>query len=316
VNLSNDIAATIACPRHRTTLREERNRLICPRGDSFPLVGGVPVFLAHDVPATHPVFHRSLELAAHPELVPSIDPIEFVTDQLTGTCGHLYRGITRLDRFPIPKFPDLGRTGLMLDIGSNWGRWCLAAAAVGNRVVGLDPALEAVLAGQLIADEEGHEIDFVVGDARELPFEDETFDIVFSYSVLQHFSETDVATVLADVCRVLKPDGIALIQMANWRALRQTINRLRGRTKESAGSFRVRQWRIHDLVELFTAAIGPTEVSPDSYFSLNARLEDMSMLRWRYRPVVYASWAVSGLAGKLVSLRSFADSIWIRSRKP
>ena len=47
---------------------------------------------------------------------------------------------------------------------------------------------------------------FHVGDAIDMPFEDNFFDVAHSYNVLMHIPDT--AAVLAEVKRVLKPGGI------------------------------------------------------------------------------------------------------------
>jgi SAM-dependent methyltransferase len=65
------------------------------------------------------------------------------------------------------------------------------------------------------------EADFLVGDARFLPFADSAFDTVFCYSVLQHFSKENARMSLDEVARVLKKNGVTLIQMPNKYGIRQ-----------------------------------------------------------------------------------------------
>src|SRR5689334_6625134 len=48
----------------------------------------------------------------------------------------------------------------------------------------------------------------VIGDAHDLPFPDNDFDVVFSYAVFEHLYNPFVA--IAEVARVLKPGGIFL----------------------------------------------------------------------------------------------------------
>jgi ubiquinone/menaquinone biosynthesis C-methylase UbiE len=55
----------------------------------------------------------------------------------------------------------------------------------------------------------------VVGDARFLPFADNSFNTVFSYSVFQHFSKENTKISLDEAARVLKKNGKSLIQMPN-----------------------------------------------------------------------------------------------------
>jgi 2-polyprenyl-3-methyl-5-hydroxy-6-metoxy-1,4-benzoquinol methylase len=45
------------------------------------------------------------------------------------------------------------------------------------------------------------------GDIREMPFEDEAFDAVFSICVVEHIPEAERASALAQLARVLKPGG-------------------------------------------------------------------------------------------------------------
>jgi len=53
------------------------------------------------------------------------------------------------------------------------------------------------------------EVDYIEMDARELKFEDETFDFIYSEDLLEHFPETQVA--IQEWLRVLKTGGYMLI---------------------------------------------------------------------------------------------------------
>lgn len=52
-----------------------------------------------------------------------------------------------------------------------------------------------------------------VSDVRALPYRDETFDLVYSMGTVEHFDETQQA--LAEICRVLKRGGRAIIGVPN-----------------------------------------------------------------------------------------------------
>lgn len=54
-------------------------------------------------------------------------------------------------------------------------------------------------------------IELKVGDARELPFEADSFDAVFTSFTLELFPLTDIAMVLKEIERVLKPGGRLVI---------------------------------------------------------------------------------------------------------
>ena len=113
------------------------------------------------------------------------------------------------------RFDELGlRAGdRVLDVGSGFGRHVYECARRGARVVALDHAADEVAETRstLAAMVEAGEIDgdrligVLRGDARVLPFGDDTFDVVITSEVLEHIQD-DVAAI-AEMVRVLKPGG-------------------------------------------------------------------------------------------------------------
>jgi ubiquinone/menaquinone biosynthesis C-methylase UbiE len=68
-----------------------------------------------------------------------------------------------------------------------------------------------------IAKEKNPECNFVVGDMRELPFEDESFDVVFNLVSFHHLPDKkSQIKALKELKRVLKPGGKAIL--LNWNA--------------------------------------------------------------------------------------------------
>ena len=57
----------------------------------------------------------------------------------------------------------------------------------------------------------------VIADAADLPFEDDSFDLIFSSNVLEHVGQLDVA--FSEMKRVLAPDGIMIHSMptGTWK---------------------------------------------------------------------------------------------------
>ena len=72
-----------------------------------------------------------------------------------------------------------------------------------GRVVGLDAAAEVI---EKATQFERDNLEFVVGDAYALPFEDDTFDIVHAHQTLQHVARP--VDVLREMRRVAKPGGL------------------------------------------------------------------------------------------------------------
>jgi len=59
----------------------------------------------------------------------------------------------------------------------------------------------------LIIDQEGYNIDIKLSDMRSLPFNDESFDAVFSFHVIYHTDSKGIIKVISEIYRVLKPNG-------------------------------------------------------------------------------------------------------------
>lgn len=63
----------------------------------------------------------------------------------------------------------------------------------------------------------------VRADAFRLPFEDNTFDIVMSYGLLEHLASGPLENMLTEVTRVLRPGGLFVADIAHGRFSGRTI---------------------------------------------------------------------------------------------
>ena len=91
----------------------------------------------------------------------------------------------------------------VLDVACGTGNAARPAARAGARVTGLDLVPELLDAGRRKAESEGLEIEWVEGDAEELPFEDDSFDRVFStFGHMFAPRHRRTADEMARVCRV------------------------------------------------------------------------------------------------------------------
>lgn len=239
---------------------------------------------------------------------------EHVRASLIKTHGNLYRGV-RLTRYPIPPFPlprGDGRT--LLDIGCNWGRWTLAASRASWHPTGIDRAKKSVGAARRVAQQLGIDAEYVVADARELPFADASFDAVFSYSVLQHLAKEDLPRVVAEIRRVLRPGGIAWIEMPNAHGPLNLVRR--ARRGFSAGTDQdIRYWTLAELRRTF-GAIGPVEITADGFLTINPQTADLDLLPPRSRVIVRTSDVLRRVSTHVPPLVHVADSVVVRVRKP
>jgi SAM-dependent methyltransferase len=109
---------------------------------------------------------------------------------------------------------------LVLDLGAGTGRHAFEALRRGARVIALDPGRADLrqardwIAAMGAAGEARADGWPVAGDGRRLPFADGAFDRVILSEVLEHVPE-DVA-VLAEVRRVLRPEGRLAVSVPRW----------------------------------------------------------------------------------------------------
>ncbi|MDP6963186.1 MAG: class I SAM-dependent methyltransferase [Planctomycetota bacterium] len=114
----------------------------------------------------------------------------------------------------VQRLKALGVNGLCLDIGCGTGLipLQLVAACPEVDVVAMDLSkhmLQRALEHQQ-SSENGEQVEFVLADAKKIGAEDDSFDSVFSNSILHHIPEP--IEFINEAWRVLKPGGAFLIR--------------------------------------------------------------------------------------------------------
>jgi ubiquinone/menaquinone biosynthesis C-methylase UbiE len=115
----------------------------------------------------------------------------------------------------------------LLDVATGSGNVAIAAARAGASVTGLDLTPELLDAARRRAGESGVEVRWVEGDAEELPFADDSFDLVTSCFGAMFAPRHERAA--AELARVARPGGT--IGVAAW-----TPEGLNGRLFKTVGA--------------------------------------------------------------------------------
>jgi SAM-dependent methyltransferase len=105
----------------------------------------------------------------------------------------------------------------LLDVGCGPGSITidLAELLTPSLVVGVDREPEVLASARASAGERGvGNIRFEPADVYELPFPDDSFDVVFAHQLLQHLTQPRVA--LAEMARVARPGGIVAARESDF----------------------------------------------------------------------------------------------------
>lgn len=184
----------------------------------------------------------------------------------------------------------------VLDVAAGNGNATLAAARRGAEVVSTDYVPALLELGAARAKAEGLSVVTQVADAENLPFEDESFDVVLSTFGVMFVPNPPRAA--AEMLRVCKPGG--KVGLANWHPdgfIGGMFKIIGGLVPPPAGIPSPMQWGIEaKLQELFAGS--DVQVTTKQFtFRYRSAQEMFETFRDYYGPTVKA-WAALDDAGK------------------
>lgn len=120
---------------------------------------------------------------------------------------------------PFSYYVDFGRLRDkdVLEVGCGSGFAVQLFAEAGARVTAVDLTEWAVETTRRRLDAFDLEAEVLQGDAERLPFDDDSFDLVFSWGVIHHTSDMDRA--LRELVRVCRPGGQLVLMVYNRHSL-------------------------------------------------------------------------------------------------
>jgi ubiquinone/menaquinone biosynthesis C-methylase UbiE len=154
----------------------------------------------------------------------------------------------------------VGKGGHVLEVGCGTGLILERVARFADRARGVD------LSPGMLERARARGLDVVESDAAALPFEDATFDVVFSFKVLAHVS--DLGACLSEMNRVVRPGGHLVFDVYNRNSLRYLL-------KSAVRPARTSQSYREDAIE--TRFLSPRETV--DHFPDGTRLVSRSGLR-------------------------------------
>ena len=169
-------------------------------------------------------------------------------------CKYLF------DRF------DMKKGQRLIDIGCGRGDFAYNFKKLGLTVSGVDIESSA---SDFLKD---IDIGYANIEKDTFPFDDETFDVIFSKSVIEHMNDPE--HFLKEAYRILKPGGIAIIMTPDWISnMKLYFDDYTHRTPFTVNSMR-------DALKIF----GFTNVDAELFYQLP--------ILWRYPPLKLLSYTI------------------------
>ena len=138
----------------------------------------------------------------------------------------------------------------------------------GYETWGIDISPQQIQLAQAFGEKHNMVLNLRVGDMRQLPFDDDTFDCVYEYNSIAHLSKVDTGLAIKEMFRVLKKGGLCFVGFMSldcWPILGRRVN---------DGEFCL----IEGDQEVTHSAY--TDNEPDQYFASWKILQKEKNTRW------------------------------------
>ena len=137
----------------------------------------------------------------------------------------------------------------ILEIGCGTGMILKELAPVARNAIGID------ISPGMLKQAKARGLHVIVGSATDLPFADESFDMLCSFKVLAHIEE--IERTMSEVSRVLRPNGMAALEFYNQRSLRTLIKHLKNPTSVSEETNDEQVFTRYDQIEDVASYLPP-----------------------------------------------------------
>lgn len=172
------------------------------------------------------------------------------------------------------------RASAVLEVGAG-GSHTLGAIAgrLDCQAVGIEPDTGGIRKALELADSESAQVTMLRGDGFQLPLAADSFDVVYSLGLIEHFDRNDSSALIREHVRVCKQGGRVIIAVPNFWNLPHTLRKwYLGKNYEY---YPEESYRPSTLKEMMNQE-GLTIEQADGL----APLWGLSMASWAWRPML------------------------------
>ena len=241
-----------------------------------------------------------------------------VQQQIAATNGiHFLNAVGHLKEYPIPPIPikEAGGQKLFLDIGNGWGRWLVAAARKNYIPIGIDLRLEFCSVSRTVLKDNGFNGYTAVADLRSLPFLDNIFDVVWSFSVIQHTHYQRMTGCLSHIQRILNPaGGYCYLEFPNKNGLHNRLGPARkfAGTADDYDSWDVRYYTAREYRNIFGRFFDNFNYYNHSALGIGVLPGDFKYATgWINKAGILMSRSLTRFFDVIPPLKAISDSIYI-----
>ena len=242
-----------------------------------------------------------------------------VQQQISATNGIHYKDtIGFLNEYPIPEIPvdPAGPDNLLLDIGCGWGRWLVAASNKKYIPIGIDLRLEFCETARSVVQDHGGNAYTVVADLQQLPFQENVFDVVWSFSVIQHTHYNRLISCLEQIERTLKSGGYCFLEFPNKNGLRNRFGPAKTPNNMDFDSWDVRYYSPAEYQKIFSEFFDNFQFYNHSALGIGILPGDLKYAKgFKNKTVIGLSRMLSRFVETIKPLKAISDSIYIKSVK-
>ena len=197
------------------------------------------------------------------------------------------------------------------DIGTGKGRFAISFAQLGARVYALDISNDMLAEAAHDASQTGVKVRYLQGDAENLPYPSDFFDIVVCMETIMHVPHPE--KLMQEVARVVRPQGQVMLSMTNkyrinaMARLPETVYKKLRPARFSQPPRYMWSYSVSQFRRFFErAGLRITRLHGQGLFQANARVRLSKRLSIKPFPRRFALWFFAKVEPKL-------QETWLRN---